>query len=67
LLSDEDQTVITLYGVWGKKQMYGKQFEGVIRSTVLVDPKGVIRALWPKAHSKGHAAEVLAALQNLAA
>jgi peroxiredoxin Q/BCP len=47
--------------------MYGKEFEGVIRSTVLVDPKGVVRALWPKAPSKGHAAEVLETLERLAA
>jgi len=47
--------------------MYGKEFEGVIRSTVLVDPKGVVQALWPKAPSKGHAAEVLETLERLAA
>lgn len=46
--------------------MYGKEFEGVVRSTVLIDPQGTVRAAWPKAPSKGHAAEVLAALQRLA-
>jgi peroxiredoxin Q/BCP len=45
--------------------MYGKEYEGVIRSTVLIDPKGVVRAHWPKAASKGHAAEVLAELKRL--
>ncbi|MFO7706878.1 MAG: hypothetical protein R6V84_01810 [Desulfobacterales bacterium] len=46
--------------------MYGKEFEGVVRSTVLVDPKGVVRAVWPKAPSKGDAVEVLTVLQKLA-
>jgi peroxiredoxin Q/BCP len=44
--------------------MYGKQYEGVIRSTVLIDPQGVIRHAWPKAKTKGHAAEVLSALKE---
>jgi len=65
LLSDADQAVLKAYGAWGKKQMYGKEYEGVIRSTVLIDPKGVVRAHWPKAASKGHAAEVLAELKRL--
>jgi peroxiredoxin Q/BCP len=45
--------------------MYGKEYEGVIRSTVLIDPKGVVRAHWPKASAKGHAAEVLAELKRM--
>jgi peroxiredoxin Q/BCP len=47
--------------------MYGKEYEGVIRSTVLIDPSGVVRQAWPKAKAKGHAAEVLAALKKLVA
>ena len=66
LLSDSDHSVIKSYDAWGTKKMYGKEFEGVVRSTVLIDPKGVVRAAWPKAPSKGHAAEVLEALQRLA-
>ncbi len=66
LLSDEGQAVIRAYDAWGTKKMYGKEFEGVVRSTVLVDPQGVIRAVWPKAPSKGHAAEVLETLGTLA-
>jgi peroxiredoxin Q/BCP len=45
--------------------MYGKEFEGVVRSTVLIDPKGAVKASWPKASSKGHAQEVLDALDKL--
>jgi peroxiredoxin Q/BCP len=65
LLSDVERTVIKAYDAWGTKKMYGKEFEGVVRSTVLIDPKGVVKAAWPKASSKGHAAEVLEALQRL--
>jgi peroxiredoxin Q/BCP len=56
--------VIKVFGAWAAKKMYGKEFEGVVRSTVLIDPKGVVKAAWPKAPSKGHAAEVLKALQG---
>ena len=66
LLSDVETGVLKAYGAWGKKKMYGKEYEGVVRSTALIDPKGRIRALWPKAPSKGHAQEVLEALRALA-
>jgi peroxiredoxin Q/BCP len=66
LLSDTDTSVIKAYDAWGTKKMYGKEFEGVMRSTVLIDPKGIVKAAWPKAPSKSHAVEVLQALQRLA-
>lgn len=59
--------MIKAYEAWGTKKMYGKESEGVIRSTVLVDTGGVVRAHWPKASAKGHAAEVLEELKRLAA
>ena len=45
--------------------MYGKEYEGVIRSSVIIDPKGFVRFIWPKAKAKGHAQEVLDKLQEL--
>jgi len=66
LLSDPEHTVLEAYGAWGTKKMYGKEYEGVIRSSVAIDPKGVVRLAWPKAKSKGHAAEVLEALTKAA-
>jgi peroxiredoxin Q/BCP len=66
LLSDTEAAVIKAYDAWGTKKMYGKEFEGVVRSTVLIDPKGVVKAAWPKAASKGHAREVLDALDQFA-
>jgi thioredoxin-dependent peroxiredoxin len=47
--------------------MYGKEMEGIIRSTFLVDPKGVIRHIWPKVSVKGHVQEVLEILGELQA
>jgi len=65
LLSDPDHTVLKQYDAWGTKTLYGKTYEGVIRSTVLVDPKGRIAWHWPKVSPAGHAAEVLAKLAEL--
>jgi thioredoxin-dependent peroxiredoxin len=66
LLSDPDHRVLEVYGAWGVKKMYGRVSAGVIRSSVLLDPKGVVRMVWPKAKSSGHAQEVLDALTGLA-
>ena len=52
-------------GAFGKKIMYGKEVEGIIRSTFLVDPKGVIRHVWPKVSVKGHVEDVLDTLKKL--
>ena len=65
LLSDPDHKLLKSYQAWGKKKMYGKEYEGVIRSTVVIDPDGLVRLTWPKAKAKGHALEVLTELKNL--
>lgn len=65
LLSDPEHRVLEAYGAWGAKKMYGKEHFGVIRSSVLIDPDGVVRFVWPAAKSKGHAQEVLNKLREL--
>jgi peroxiredoxin Q/BCP len=45
--------------------MYGKEYEGVIRSTVVIDVDGAVRLAWPKAKAKGHALEVLTEMRKL--
>jgi peroxiredoxin Q/BCP len=65
LLSDPDKTLLAPLGAFGKKVMYGKEVEGIIRSTFLMDPKGIIRKVWPKVSVKGHVQEVLDALETL--
>lgn len=65
LLSDPDTELLKPLGAFGKKIMYGKEVLGIIRSTFLVDPEGVIRHVWPKVRVKDHAEEVLAVLKEL--
>ncbi len=65
LLSDPERKVMKSYDAWGKKMMYGKEVEGVIRSTVLIDPQGNIAHHWPKVKAEGHAAEVLEKIKEL--
>jgi thioredoxin-dependent peroxiredoxin len=48
LLSDEDHAIAKAYGVWGEKKMYGKSYEGIIRSSFLIDENGIILDAWYK-------------------
>lgn len=63
LLSDPDHAVTEAWGAWQLKVSYGKEAMGVVRSSFLVDPDGVIVKAWPKVSPEGHAAEVLEALE----
>jgi len=63
--SDEDHSVADLFGVWKRKNMYGRKMMGIERSTFLIDGKGVLRQEWRKVRVAGHAAEVLAAAREL--
>lgn len=65
LLADLDHAAAEAYGVWVEKSMYGKKYMGVERSTFLVGTDGKIKKIWPKVKPAGHAAEVLATLQDL--
>jgi thioredoxin-dependent peroxiredoxin len=62
LLSDADHAVAALYGAWGKKKNYGREYEGIIRSTFIISPEGRVEKLFPKVTPAGHAEEVLDAL-----
>ncbi len=65
LLADPDHRVAEKYGAWGEKVQYGKRTMGIIRSTFLVDEKGVIAKMFPKVKVDGHAEEVIAALREM--
>lgn len=65
LISDEKHEMLNAYGVWGEKSMYGKVFEGILRTTVLIDREGKIARIWPRVRVPGHAEEVLAAARSL--
>lgn len=64
LLSDPDHRVAGMYGAWGEKKMFGKAYEGILRSTFIVDEEGKIVKVFPKVTPKDHSREVLAALQS---
>jgi peroxiredoxin Q/BCP len=61
LLADEDSAVSKAYGVWKQKEMYGRSFMGIERSTFLIDEDGVVIEAWRKVTPKGHA-DVLAGM-----
>lgn len=65
LLADEDHKVAEKYGVWGEKNLYGKKFMGLIRSTFLLDAKGKIVQVWRNLRVNGHDAKVVDALKKL--
>lgn len=65
LLSDPDAKIHKALGAWGKKKMYGKEVEGVIRSTFLVSPEGEIVKEWKNVKAKGHAEKVLKEIKEI--
>ncbi|MHA6262156.1 peroxiredoxin [Arenibacterium sp. CAU 1754] len=65
LLSDENGTTCEDYGVWKEKNMYGKKFMGIERSTFLIDAEGKIAKVWRKVKVPGHVEEVLEAVRAL--
>ena len=67
LLSDPSHKTMEKYGAWGEKNMYGKISQGVIRSTVLIDPKGKITKHWKRVKAKGHAQQVQKTLAEIKA
>ena len=64
LLADVDHQVASAYGAWGEKSMYGKKYQGILRTTFLIDRTGRIARVFEKVKPDGHAAEVLAALRQ---
>lgn len=64
LLADEGHEVAEAYGAWGEKSMYGRKYQGILRTTFLIGKDGRITRVFEKVKPKGHAAEVLAALNK---
>ncbi len=65
LLADIEKTMLSDYGVWQEKSMYGRTYMGVVRTTYLIDPKGNIAEVWTKVKAKGHAGAVLERLKEI--
>ena len=58
LLADEDKSVIEAYGVWGPKKFMGREYEGIHRTTFIIDENGVIENIIKKVKTKAHAAQI---------
>jgi len=65
LLSDEDTTMMQEYGVWQLKKNYGREYMGISRTTLIIDPEGVVKAVWEKVRVKEHVAKVKVELERL--
>jgi len=59
LLSDEDKGMLKAYGVWQKKKFMGREFMGIVRTTLIIGKDGKIRKIWSPVSVKDHAKEVL--------
>lgn len=64
LASDETLAMLKAYGVWGKKSFMGRTFDGILRTTVLIDAKGRIARIWRNVKVAGHAEAVLDAIRD---
>lgn len=65
LLSDEDTKMMQEYGVWQLKKNYGKEYMGIVRSTYIIDPEGIVKAVFKKVRVKGHVEKVKETLTEL--
>jgi peroxiredoxin Q/BCP len=64
LLADPEREVIKMYGAWGLKKMYGREYEGILRTTFLIGEDGNILKVFEKVKPANHSAEILAALED---
>ena len=67
LLADPDHAVAEKFGAWREKNMYGNKKMGIVRSTFLIGPDGVVQKVWRSVKVDGHDEAVIAALKELAA
>ncbi|MEE4260884.1 MAG: thioredoxin-dependent thiol peroxidase [Bacteroidales bacterium] len=59
LIADEDKTIIKAYGAWGPKKLYGREYEGLLRTTFVIDEKGKIEQVFTKVKTKDHTNQIL--------
>ena len=65
LIADIEHAIIDTYGVWGEKQMYGRKYMGLYRTTFVINEKGIIKKIFLKPKSKQHAEEIIEAMNGL--
>jgi peroxiredoxin Q/BCP len=64
LLADPGHETVKKYGVWDMKKLFGREYMGVLRTTFVIDKKGIIRKIFSKPKNKAHAEEILAAMSG---
>jgi peroxiredoxin Q/BCP len=64
LVPDMDHSLLEKYGVWDQKKLFGREYMGVLRTTFLIDEKGVIRKIFLKPRNKAHAEEIIESLAS---
>lgn len=64
LVADEDKEVVKAYGVWGPKKFMGREYEGIHRTTFIIDEEGKIELIIDKVKTKDHTNQILEALSN---
>lgn len=67
LIADPTHKIINQYGVWGEKQLYGRKYMGLHRTTFLIDEKGIIRKVFLRPKNKQHAEEILKTWEQIGA
>ena len=64
LIADPEHTILEKYGVWDHKKLFGHEYMGVLRTTFVIDEKGVIKKIFLKPKNKQHAEEIVAAMDH---
>lgn len=59
LIADEEKAIIKAFGAWGLKKMYGREYEGLLRTTFVIDEKGLIEQIFTKVKTKEHTKQIL--------
>jgi len=59
LIADTDKTIINAYGVWGRKKFMGKEFDGILRTTFIINESGVIEEIITKVETKNHSSQII--------
>jgi peroxiredoxin Q/BCP len=62
LVADDDHKITNAYGLWDMKKLFGREYMGILRTTFVIDGKGIIRKIFYKPKNKAHAEEIMAAM-----
>ena len=63
LIADSDNKVANAFGVWDMKKLFGREYMGILRTTFVIDEKGIIRKIFTRPKNKAHAEEIIAAFR----